>query len=330
MKKLTRAAENVHFLIDAKNKPRLKVKSGENFTLETVRADNMYLSRKNPHFRNHEHVMEIQANPVTGPVYVEGARAGDMIEVTIKDIRLGDSGNEGYYTYIPGQGVFMNPYSPEVFKTETRWVKASGKYLKMPLGSKEAIVPCEPFIGTIAVAAAEERILSFYANKNIVGNVDCPQIKKGASVVMPVNVDGALLSLGDLHAKQGDGELLGCAIECDGVVTLSVKVIKSGKGGYFNLPQVNAKNFIGSVCSVDNDIEAAIRGCAYDVVKRAEFDCGIPYIDAYMLAGQCLKIQVCQMIGSACTAYAYIERKILDGLRRQTAGRAAKKRRGKK
>ncbi|MDR2191834.1 MAG: acetamidase/formamidase family protein [Endomicrobium sp.] len=315
MKNLTRSKDNVHFLIDAQNKPRLTVKPGELFSLETIRADNMYLSRENPNFKDHAHVMEIQANPVTGPVYIETARAGDVIEVTIEDITLADSGNEAYCSYIPGQGVFMNPYAPEPFKTQTRWIDASGNILKIPLGKKEFLTPKEPFIGTIAVAAAQERILSFYANKNIVGNVDCPQIKKGSVVSMPVNVDGALLSVGDLHAKQGDGELLGCAVEADGKVTLSVKTLKRGAKKYFNLPQVDSKEFIGSVCSVDNNIEAAIRGAAFDIIKRIETCCAIPYIDAYILAGQCLKIQICQMIGNACTAFAYIERKLLESLR---------------
>jgi acetamidase/formamidase len=313
MKKLKRISSNTHFLIDASIAPKLTVKPGESFALETVRADNMYLSRQNPHFRNHEHVMQVQANPVTGPVYIETAKPGDRLEVTIENIALADAGTEAYYTYIPGQGVFANPYAPEAFSCQTRWLDVSKKTLEMHVGSKKTIVPTEPFIGTIAVASLEESFLSFYANKKIVGNIDCPQLKKGSVIVMPVNVEGGLLSLGDLHAKQGDGELVGCAVESDGTVTLSVKVIK--KGGYFNLPQINTKEAIGSVCTIDNNIEAAIRAATYDIIKRIETDFSIPYIDAYMLAGQCLKIQICQMIGSACTAYVSMERKILDGLR---------------
>jgi acetamidase/formamidase len=147
-----------------------------------------------------------------------------------------------------------------------------------------------------------------------VGNVDCPNVKAGSTVVMPVNVPGALLSLGDLHAKQGDGELLGCAVESDGVVTLSAALIKAGDPRYFDLPQIDGGGRIGSVCTVPNNIEGAIRGAVYDVIKRLEVDHRIPFMDAYMLAGQCVKIQICQMITGACTAYAYLDKTLADSL----------------
>lgn len=84
----------------------------------------------------------------------------------------------------------------------------------------------EPFIGTIATAPREDVIAAYYSSKEWLGNVDCQQIRKGSSVVIPVNVDGALLSLGDLHAKQGAGEMLGCAIESAGAVTMRINVLK--------------------------------------------------------------------------------------------------------
>jgi acetamidase/formamidase len=314
MKKLTRDRENVHFYVDFRNEPRLRVAPGETFCLETVRADNMFLSRDNPFFKDHRQVMQVQANPVTGPVYVEGAEPGDRLAVTIEDIRLGDCGNEGYYTYVPGQGLFANRFAPEAFPPDTRFCDVSGDTFTLSLGSRNIEVKTEPFIGTICVAMKETAILSYEANKQMVGNVDCPHVKKGSTVVMPVNVPGALFSLGDLHAKQGDGELLGCAVESDGAVTLSAALIKKGDPRYFDLPQIDGGGFIGSVCTVPNNIEAAIRGAVYDVIKRIEADCRLPFMDAYMLAGQCIKILVCQMITGACTAYAYLDKTLVDSL----------------
>jgi acetamidase/formamidase len=74
------------------------------------------------------------------------------------------------------------------------------------------------------------------------------------------------------------------------------------------------KNLIGSVCTVPNNIEAAIRGAVYDVIKRIEVDKNIPYMDAYMLAGQCVKVQLCQMITGACTAYAYFDAALVESI----------------
>jgi acetamidase/formamidase len=314
MKKLSRDREHVHFYVDPHNEPKLSVAPGERFSLETIRADNMFLSQDNPFFKDHLEVMKVLANPVTGPVYVEGAEPGDRLKVHIEDIRLGDSGNPGYYTYVPGQGLFANRFAPEAFPADTRFCDVSGGSLFLPVGAKQIEVPTEPFIGTICVAMKDKVTLSYEANREMVGNVDCPNIKQGSVVTMPVNVRGALFSLGDLHAKQGDGELLGCALESDGVVILSIELIKQGNDGYFDLPQVDGNNRTGSVCTVPNSIEAAIRGAVYDAVKRVEIDKGIPYIDVYMLAGQCIKVQLCQMITGACTAYAYWDKDLIASL----------------
>jgi acetamidase/formamidase len=311
MKSLSRIDENIHYYIDGGLSPRLRVKSGERFSLETVRADSMHLSRANPVFRDRGEVMRIKANPVTGPVYIEGAEPGDLLAVTIEDIRLGDSGNDGYYTYVPGQGLFANPYVPEVFPPDTRFCDVSGDTLRLEIGGGIIETPNEPFIGTICVAMKDAIALAYEQNKEMAGNLDCPNAKKGSTVIMPVNVPGALLSLGDLHAKQGDGELLGCAIEADGVVTLSVALIKGENKGYFDWPQIDNDECIGSVCTVRNNIEEAIRGAVYDIIKRVESAGKISFMDAYMLAGQCVKIQICQMITGACTAYAYLDKKLI-------------------
>jgi acetamidase/formamidase len=314
MKKLSRNAENTHVYVDARNEPKMKVSPGESFCLETIRADNNFLSRNNPVYRDHKHVMEVLANPVTGPVYVEGAEPGDRIAVIIEDIRLGDSGNEGYYTYVPGQGLFANRFVPEVYPPSTYFCGVSGKTLTFKTGIKDIEIPIQPFIGTICVAMKNNISLSYDANKEMVGNMDCPNVQKGSAIVMPVNVPGALLSVGDLHALQGDGELLGCAVEADGVVTLSIRLIKKEDPRYFNWPQVDGNNRIGSICTVPNSIEAAIRGAVHDVIKRIEVDKGIPFMEAYMLIGQCVKVQICQMITGACTAYAYIQKELEEEL----------------
>lgn len=153
---------------------------------------------------------------------------------------------------------------------------------------------------------------SFYSAKSMLGNVDCHHIKKGSTIIMPVNVEGALLSLGDLHAKQGAGELLGCAVECDGRVTISVEVIKGTDPSWFGWPQVNTREFIGSLGYRDNSIEQSVKEAVYDMMKRLETDYGLTYMEAYMLVGQCVNIEICQMLGQACGVLATIDRKILD------------------
>ena len=311
MKLLTRDRENVHFLIDRGNPPKISIKPGEKLAVQTIRADDMYLSRENPVFRDHEHVMEVRSNPVTGPIYIEGAKPGDRLAVTIEDIRLGDCGNEGYYTYVPGQGLFANPFYPECYPPQTEWCDVRGKSLTLRMGGKDIPVETEPFIGTISVAMKEDVTASYWSSKEMLGNVDCHHIKKGSTIVMPVNVEGALLYLGDLHAKQCAGELLGCAVECDGEVTLSVEIIPRDDPSYFDWPQVNTPRFIGSLGYKDNNIEQAIRHAVYDIIKRVENDYHVPFMDAYMVAGQCVNIEICQMLPGACAVLATLDRQVL-------------------
>jgi acetamidase/formamidase len=252
----------------------------------------------------------VGVNPVTGPVYIEGAEPGDRIAVTIEDMILGDNGSEGYYTYVPGQGLFANTFVPEVFPPSTYFCKVSGKTLSFYTGKKTIELPVHPFIGTISVAVKDRIIYSSDLSREIVGNYDCPNVCKGSTIMMPVNVPGALLSLGDLHALQGDGELLGCAVECEGTVTISVKLIKKGDPRYFNWPQVDGNGFVGSLCTVPNNTEAAVRGAVHDLIKRIEVDKGMPFMESYMLIGQCVKIQLCQ----PTTVYAYLDQKLVNSL----------------
>jgi amidase len=314
MKTLSKNQENTHFYIDARNKPRLWVKPEESFCIETICANNMFLNREQSFFKDSRKTMDIPANPVTGPVYIEGAEPGDRLEVHIEDIELNDSGNEDYYTYVPGQGLIANRFASKTFPPDTYFCKIAGNTLKFSYGSDEITAKAQPFIGTICVAMKEKVSLSNEANKEMVGNVDCSNIKKGSVIVMPVNVPGAFLSLGDLHARQGHGELLGCAVESDGVVRLSVKLIKKRPLLYYELPQANGNGWAGSICTVPNNIDAAIRGAVYDVIKRTEIALKIPFMEAYMIAGLCIKIQICQMITKACTAYAYVDRPFLKSI----------------
>jgi amidase len=312
MKRLTRDRKNIQYFVDAAIPPCIHVQPGELVCLETIRADNMFLSHQNPVFLSHEHVMEQRANPVTGPIYVQGAEPGDRLQIHILEIALGDDGSEGYYTYVPGQGIFANPFMPFDFPPATEWCDVSGKELTLPLGGHAVKLPAKPFIGTLSVAPREEPRLSFWNGKDILGNVDCPRICAGNTVTMPVNVRGGLLSLGDLHAAQGAGELLGCAVECSGCVTFSVELIKAGTGSWFGWPTVDGDHFLGSLGFVNNDLNQAIRHAFYDLVKRIEDKTRASFLESYMFAGQCVNIELCQNIGGFCTVLATIDRELMN------------------
>ena len=267
MKYLSRASENVHYLLNREMEPRLYVKPGETVKVECVRADANYLNDKNPVFKDRAEVLELRSNPVTGPIFIEGAAPGDWLSVDILDIELGDDGTQGYYTYVPGQGIFFNPFSPWDYPGQTEFCDVTKELLELNFANRTVLTKKEPFIGTIATAPREDVIAAYYSSKEWLGNVDCQQIRKGSSVVIPVNVDGALLSLGDLHAKQGAGEMLGCAIESAGAVTMRINVLKKGSAGYFGWPQVNRPEFIVKDADVDKQtVSKALEGMGNSMI----------------------------------------------------------------
>lgn len=154
-------------------------------------------------------------NPATGPLFIEGAEPGDVLKVSVLDIEVGD---HGVMTDGPGEGVLGDVIKEGVTKI-------------LPIRDGKVIFndklsfDIDPMIGVIGVAAKDEGIPTGTPGEHG-SNMDCTKIKKGASVYLPVFHKGALLSMGDLHAKMGDGEVGVCGVEASGKVTVKVEVIK--------------------------------------------------------------------------------------------------------
>ncbi len=151
-------------------------------------------------------------NPVAGPILVEGAEAGDVLQVDILDVVPGDF---GWTANIPGFGLLADDF-PEPWLHVWQLEGGVGRY-------RHGIrVPLEPFCGVIGVAPAEEGLHSVVPPRRVGGNMDIKQLRPGATLYLPVEVDGALFGIGDSHGAQGDGEVCGCAIEAP--MTASVRL----------------------------------------------------------------------------------------------------------
>ena len=154
------------------------------------------------------------ANPLTGPVAVDGAAPGDTLAVTIDELTVGE---HGWTAIIPGFGLLADQFpTPHVLVSE--------------VGTEEVLVgalarvPVRPFLGTIGVAPADPGPHSVIPPRRVGGNMDCRDVRAGATLLLPVEVPGALLSAGDPHAAQGDGEVCGTAVETTAVVRLTVEL----------------------------------------------------------------------------------------------------------
>ena len=303
----------IHYYFGRNNKPAVAMASGETILVEAERADSMYLNEDRPVFNNRNEVMVNGPNPVTGPIFIEGAIPGDRLLVTILDIKPCPDGSLGYVTYVDGQGALMNPYTLNAgHDPSTVWCRMEDKRIILKLGVKDVVLPVEPFIGTIGVAPPEERRASYWNGQEFAGNIDCPSLKVKSTIVLPVHVEGALLSLGDIHARQGHGEIAGCAIECRGDALIRVEVVKGENSEYYEWPQVNTAEYIGSVGCIMNSLDKAVQAATYDLLRRLELYYGFSTMDAYLLLGQCVEFEICQMTNPFCCCLAKINRRYIS------------------
>lgn len=154
------------------------------------------------------------ANPLTGPVDVAGARPGDTLAITVEEVEVGPV---GWTAILPGFGLLAEEF-PEPHLVHARITADHVVFGDL------ARLPTRPFLGTLGLAPAEDGPLSVIPPRRVGGNLDCRDVRPGATLLLPVEVDRARLSAGDPHAAQGDGEVCGTAVETTATVRLRVEV----------------------------------------------------------------------------------------------------------
>lgn len=306
------------FYFDKETKPVLQIKSGDNIFIETNDANLNSIQKEDDIYYHFSELFDKVggANPIAGPIYIDGAKPGDYLAVEIKKVEPGPVRREGYICVFPGVGGLTSPFSiQEPLEPRTKICKISeGKILFKAFNKNKIInIPIKPFIGTIGVAPKEERRSSFYNGQDFCGNIDCPDVKEGNTVILPVNVEGALLSLGDVHAAQGDGEITGCALECQGNVTIKVNLLSKDKAQYGEWPQVNSQNWIGTiVCPGSLTLADTVRAGYVDLVNRMERYYGFDKIDAYKLISLVGKVRIGQMCSHHYSCVVKIDKEFLE------------------
>jgi amidase len=156
-------------------------------------------------------------NPITGPVYVGGAEPGDVLAVTIHAIELAE---QGWSISIPGAGALAGPMGPDFF---VRRVPVHAGQVQL---TDALTCPAAPMIGCIGLAPADRDGSTVMPTLRTGGNMDLTDAGPGSTVYLPVEVPGALLSIGDIHAVMARGESSFVAIEIAGRATVSVDVLK--------------------------------------------------------------------------------------------------------
>ena len=220
-------------------------------------------------------------NPATGPVFIKDVHPGDMLRVDILQIELGPL---GVIESLPGGGCLGQEIP--VPRAKTVEVKGETAYYKENLLLKIA-----PMVGVIGVAPKEEKISTMIPGLHG-GNMDCTAIGVGSTLYLPVQVEGALLALGDLHARMGCGEVGMSGLEIEGAVTVKVSAQRQWNRHYPIVIREGRLIVIASGTTLDEACGSATR-YLYNFLTEVA---GIADADAVALmtiAGDC---EVCQVV----------------------------------
>lgn len=281
MKKIDRS--NYVMYMSANNPPVAHVKSGDMISFEVydgftnnIRHENQYFSSLGWH----------QITPVTGPLYIDDAEKGDILKVSILSIIID---TQGVMITVPGKGRLGHFFEEE--KTKIIPIKDG-----IVLFNNKIQIPIKPMIGVIGTAPETGEVRAGIPGKHG-GNMDCNRIIEGAMVYLPVNVPGALLYMGDLHAIQGDGEVVMCGVEICGEVIVKVELLKQ-----CNLPlplvvQAGDVMTIGSGKTFDEASRIAIDNMfffVHDALKLESNEIG-------MLFSAIGNLRICQIVNQLIT-----------------------------
>jgi len=259
-------------------------------------------------------------NPVTGPLYVQGAQPGDTLAVHLID--LDPVGEVGFSATFPHFGALtgtdatamLHPALEEVvweypLDPVARTVRFTARKAAGGAPPYTVDLPMRPMLGTIGVApAGGETRMSIVPGAHG-GNLDTPLIRAGTTVYLPVNVDGALLALGDGHALQGDGELCGVAVEVPMDVTLVVEVVTGISTPW---PRLETDQRYGSI-GVARPLEDAYRGSHRRLVDDLCAMTGLDPLDALQLVSQVGMARIGNVVDAEYTVVALINRALFDG-----------------
>ena len=239
-------------------------------------------------------------NPVSGPIYVDGAKPGDVLKVTIESFtpQLRDGAGFGWTANIPGFGLLADQFTEPALNV---W-KFDATSMEPALFGKNGRVPLKPFAGTIGNALAENGLHSVVPPRRVGGNLDIRDLSSGTTLYLPVEVEGALFSVGDTHAAQGDGEVCGTAIESPFDVVLTLDLIKDQplKTPRFTTPgpvtrHLDAKGYEVTT-GIGPDLWAAAKDAVANMIDLLCATQKLDPVDAYMLVSTCGDLRISEIV----------------------------------
>lgn len=265
-------------------------------------------------------------NPQTGPFYVEGAEKGDTLAIHLIDVRparewaasttiplFGSLTGTKYTANLQGplpEKVWMYKVNPRR-GTVTFQANDSNYAVDLPL---------HPFHGTVGVAPAASEVRNVLVPEAFGGNMDTPEVRRGTTVYLGVNVRGGLFSLGDGHYCQGQGEVCGVAVEGAMNTVVAVDLLKKK---YCEWPRFEDDNYIMAAGSY-RPLEDAFRIAYTQIVKWISEDFGLSMMDSYQLASQVSETPLANVVDPNYTVVGKVRKRFLPGKRDLMSGSHSK------
>jgi len=227
--------------------------------------------------------------PLSGPVYVEGARPGDSLVVDVLEVKNGDF---GWTSISPGYGLLDEFNEHYLYK----WHLGSSKYARFEKGIR---IPIKPFCGVMGVAPPEEGFFEVAPPGKHGGNLDVRHLTAGSKLELPVWVDGALFSTGDLHAAMGDGEVCISAIECAGTARMRFSLKKGAKlkwPRFYTKGDGRAKKGYYVATGIADELMEATRESVRNMIEYLTSEYGLSKEDAYVLCSVAADVRVHEVV----------------------------------
>lgn len=279
-------AERTHNVWDNSIEPVLRLAPGELVEIEVANSSGGQLSRDSD--ADDLHGLDFsRVNPVTGPIWVDGARPGDTLVVDIEDIAVD---NWGWTANIPGFGLLADDFPDPYLRVSA---VAGGM-----ISFGQLSLPAIPMVGTIGLAPAGDEVLPMVPPHRQGGNMDIRHLTAGCRLRLPVAVPGALLSLGDTHAAMGDGEVCGTGVEIGSTVRLKVSV-ETEPVPFAVLETDGRAARTGPTLvatGIGPDLWQAARDATSSLIEQVVRRTGLSAVDAYLLASVSADLHISEIV----------------------------------
>jgi acetamidase/formamidase len=284
-----------HLLWDNSIPPILTINSGEIVSFDCLDASNGQINSQS----TDQTITSLdfsKLDQVNGPIYIRDAEPGDTLEVEIIDIKTADWGWTGI---IPGFGLLHEEFLEPKLKI---WSLNENDSQYVWFKPNEIRIPIRPFTGECGVARGLNGSFSTIPPYRTGGNIDTKYLTKGSKLYLPIECKGALFSIGDGHATQGDGEVCGTAIETPVIVSVRLTVRRGDKYKHVTMPclltqsnTTNSTQYYSILGIADNLLEATKHAIRQMIIYLVQTK-GLTREEAYMLCSIAVDLRITQVV----------------------------------